>query len=444
MKNIIYMHTHDSGRYWSPYGYALPTPNLMALARQGTLFRQCYCAGPTCSPSRAALLTGMNPHSCGMQGLASRGWQLNDYSKHLAAYLGQNGYETALCGIQHEAPDHRMIGYKRVLGSQEFSMDQTEQSMEEWDFSNTRAACAFLRGPHENEPFFLSMGWFNTHREYPKAKSDIDPAYLAPPLPLYDCETNRRDMADYHESVRVVDDCVGMLLTALEEAGLAGDTLVVMTTDHGIAFPQMKCTLYDTGIGVGLILRYPGNPSAGQATDALVSQLDLYPTLCQWADLPLPAWLEGHSLLPLLEGRCTEVRQEIFAEVTYHAAYEPKRCIRTQRYKLIRFYDEHNGIVPANIDECPSKDLLLQNGFGSHTRVREYLFDLWLDAPERENLAADPAHQAVYTDLSRRLEAWMKATDDPLLKYGSRVPKPAGARVNRLTCENPRLLDFED
>src|SRR5665647_1522105 len=112
--NIVYMHTHDSGRYWSPYGYALPTPNLMDFARESTLFRHCYCAGPTCSPSRAALLTGRSPHACGMMGLAHRGWQLHDYSQHLAAFLNRQGYHTALCGIQHEAPDAGMIGYGEI------------------------------------------------------------------------------------------------------------------------------------------------------------------------------------------------------------------------------------------------------------------------------------------------------------------------------------------
>ncbi len=96
--NILYLHTHDTGRYIQPYGYAVPTPNLMKLASEGTLVRQAFCAGPTCSPSRAAMLTGMNPHSCGMTGLAHRGFKLNDYSKHLAAFLGRQGYETVLCG----------------------------------------------------------------------------------------------------------------------------------------------------------------------------------------------------------------------------------------------------------------------------------------------------------------------------------------------------------
>lgn len=96
--NILYVHTHDTGRFIQPYDGSIPTPNLMKLAKEGTLFRNAYCCGPTCSPSRAALLTGQHPHMNGMYGLAHRGFSLNDYSKHLANYLKRFGYETALFG----------------------------------------------------------------------------------------------------------------------------------------------------------------------------------------------------------------------------------------------------------------------------------------------------------------------------------------------------------
>jgi len=443
--NILYLHTHDSGRYWSPYGYALPTPHFMEFARESLLFRHCYCAAPTCSPSRAALLTGQNPHSNGMQGLASRGWQLTDYSHHLVSFLNSHGFITALCGIQHEAPDYRMIGYQEIVGSQDFSMDATEESKEQWDFDNTVKACSFIKKFADNpKPFFLSMGWFNTHREFPSAKKDINPDYLIPPGPLYDCDINRRDMADYHESVRVVDACLGDILKAVKDADIWDDTMIIMTTDHGIAFPYMKCTLYDTGIGVGLMIHLPGSKTEGKAADALVSQIDIFPTICDAIDIEKPAWLEGVSLRPLFSDTAARVRDQLFAEVTYHAAYEPKRCIRTDRYKLIRYYDYHNEIVPANIDECPGKDFLLESGLLNKVKRREQLFDLWLDPYEREDVKEQTAYRNTYRELSEKLEQWMRKTDDPLIKFGSRVPKPTGARVNKLGCLNPRLPDFED
>src|SRR3954453_18517055 len=113
--NILYLHSHDTGRYIQPYGYAVPTPNLQKLAAEGFLFRQAFDAAPTCSPSRASLLTGQCPHSSGMLGLAHRGFSLNDYGQHVIHTLRKAGYNSALCGLQHIARDPKIIGYDRIV-----------------------------------------------------------------------------------------------------------------------------------------------------------------------------------------------------------------------------------------------------------------------------------------------------------------------------------------
>src|SRR4051812_5300920 len=119
--NIIYLHSHDTGRYIQPYGHAVPTPNLAKLAGTGVLFRNAFDAAPTCSPARASLLTGHCPHSNGMLGLAHRGFVLNDYKQHLAHTLRPRGYQSTLIGIQHIAMDPATIGYDQVLESAPFS-----------------------------------------------------------------------------------------------------------------------------------------------------------------------------------------------------------------------------------------------------------------------------------------------------------------------------------
>jgi arylsulfatase A-like enzyme len=442
--NIFYLHTHDSGRYWSPYGYSLPTPNIMEFAKDSLTFRHCYCTAPTCSPSRAGLLTGLYPHENGMLGLAHRGFQLNDYSEHLVHHLKEQGLHTVLCGIQHVAPDYRMIEYDEVVGSQEISMGSTEKSMEAWDIDNTSQLCTYLKGHSQQTNLFVSMGWFNTHREFPKATPSFSQDFLAPPLPLYDCEQNRRDMADYHQSVKTVDDCFGTLVETLKETGMYDNSIIILTTDHGIAFPKMKCTLYDTGIGVACILHYPGNRQRGKATDALVSQVDIVPTLCELMEIPLPRRSSGVSWKPLLDGKTSQVRTEIFAEVNYHAAYEPKRCIRTERYKLIRYFDAYDGPVLANIDESPSKEFLMDHGLREQIHSNEFLFDVYLDPLERENRINEEPYQEIRKTLEQKLSLWMQETKDPLLTYGSRIPKPMNAMVNKRSCENPRIEDFEE
>lgn len=118
--NILYIHSHDTGRYIEPYGYPVPTPNLQRFAEGGALFRNAHSAAPTCSPSRAAPLTGQWPHSCGQLGLVNRGFLLRDTEKQLATMLSTAGYHTALAGIHHVVRDPATVGYDEVLTSRKW------------------------------------------------------------------------------------------------------------------------------------------------------------------------------------------------------------------------------------------------------------------------------------------------------------------------------------
>lgn len=428
--NILYIHTHDTGRYIQPYGYAVPTPNLMALAREGTLFRQAFTPAPTCSPSRASLLTGMVPHSSGMLGLAHRGFRLTDYSRHLVQFLNSNRYETVLCGMHHEAPRTGMIGYETVLA--DFHNDEQIHDSVDNDLSNARRAADYLLSRTDDQrPFFLSFGMQATHREFPDIPLSIDSKYVHPPFPVPDTPESRLDMAAYIASAHVADQCSGIVLDALRESGYEKDTVVMFVTDHGLAFPNMKCTLYDTGIGVSLMLKYPGNPQRGEVIDSMVSLIDIFPTFCDLLSLEKPPWLQGTSLVPLLDGSTGSVRDEVFAEVNFHAAYQPMRAVRTERYKYIRTFGGPRP-VPANMDGGISKDLFIRNGFLDQDVEEEMLFDLALDPMERSNLIGSRNYSGIHRDLAQRLQSWMRVTDDPLLQ-GS-VPIPAGALVNQREC----------
>lgn len=432
-KNILYLHTHDSGRYLEPYGYQISTPNIMSLAREGTLFRNAYCAAPTCSPSRVGLLSGMSPHSSNMLGLAQRGFQMDSYDTHLSNFLHNQGYHTCLFGVQHEAPEASMLGYDYYFDEDCFHGEFIRR-----DTAACEHAAKYLLNYKEDKPFFMSVGFINTHRGYPEAPEGFaNPDYVMPPFTVSDTPENREDMTNYMYSAKIADDCVGVVLDALKKAGMEEDTIILFTTDHGIAFPFMKCNGYDTGISVALIMKFKGNPAAGRQSDSLISQIDVFPTLCDLIGVQKPDYLQGRSFAGVFEDTELKIRNEIFAEVTYHAAYEPMRCIRTQRYKLIKYYDFHNGYVPANIDGSPSKEAMLEAGLLRQTRDREQLFDLTLDPMERRNLIQNPDYKQVYEDLVLRLENWMRKTKDPLLQYSYRVPKPAGAFVNRLQDVDP-------
>jgi arylsulfatase A-like enzyme len=156
--------------------------------------------------------------------------------------------------------------------------------------------------------------------------------------------------------------------------------------------------------------------------------LDIFPTLCDLVNLPKPAGLQGVSLLPLLKGEWKSVRHEIFAENSFHVSYEPKRCIRTERYKYIRNYSAYGRSMPANTDDCPDKTARIESGYYNRAVELEQLFDLHNDPFERVNLVSDRAFTEIRFDIARRLFLWMKKTGDPLLEGVMRPPD--GAKVN--------------
>lgn len=423
--NIIYIHSHDTGRYIEPYGYNLPTPNLRKFAEQGVLFRNAFDAAPTCSPSRASLLTGQCPHSNGMLGLAHRGFKLNDNKHHILHTLRDGGgYRSTLIGVQHVSSQPATIGYDEIVKTASTKAVHVAPAAVNW-----------IKGAPKG-PFFLDVGFQETHRVFPLPGPGDDPRFTIPPEPIPDTPQTRGDMAAFRTCVRMLDTAMGEIFKALDDAGLAANTLVICTTDHGIAFPEMKCDLTHHGTGVMLMMRGPGGFNGGKINDALVSHLDLFPTVCELLGIAAPARLEGRSLMPLIRGTAQEINDEIFAEVNYHAAYEPKRMVRTKKWSYIRNYDPRRRPVLPNCDDGPSKDVWLESGWGKRIIPGEQLYDLTFDPGERRNLAMDPGAGPMLDQMRKRLDAWMQRTKDPLL--AGPVKAPAGAMVNDPDGISPR------
>jgi arylsulfatase A-like enzyme len=424
--NIIFMHSHNTGRYLQPYGHAVSTPNLQRLAEEGVIFRNAFAAAPTCSPSRASFMTGMYPHSCGMFGLAHRGFSLPDYGPHLANVLKAAGYLTVLSGVEHTAPNLTVVGYDEILSFHEIEFQDAQKPKDP-----AQGAAEFLRSAPK-QPFFLSLGLNETHRPFVKANPKLypeeDPRFCQPPRPLPDSPETRADTADFKAAVRLMDGKFGLVLDALEQSGFAGSTYVFCFCDHGIQFPLNICNLTDHGIGVYFLARGPEFFSRGRTVDAMVSLIDLFPTVCDLADVSIPDRVEGGSLLPLVSGKVVHLHDVLFAEMNYHAAYEPARCVRTDRYKYIRRFDERDHVVLPNVDDTPSKEFLLTHGWAEMAREQEMLYDLLFDPEERNNLIDRPDSQAIRKDLAERLESWMAETGDPLA--GGPVKAPSGSYLN--------------
>ena len=418
--NILFMHSHNTGRYVQPYGFDVPTPNLQRLAEQGVLFRQAFAAAPTCSPSRASLLTGQCPHSSGMLGLAHRGFSLNDPKQLLTHTLRAAGYTTVRAGLQHVTKTNerseRHLGYDTTLKPRSIYAPDV-----------VPGAVAYLDS-QPKQPFFLDVGIFETHTPFPEQPAE-QARYTSVPMNLPDHPQIRQDFANFKAHARTMDDGYGALLDALDRNGLAENTLVICLADHGLQFPYGMCNLTDAGLETYFILRGPGGCTGGKVIDAIISHVDVFPSVCELAGIDAPDWLQGTSVLPLVSGDVESLHDEIFGEVTYHAAYEPMRCVRTKRYKYIKRYDGREHPVLTNLDPGLSRDAMLDLGIAEQRRWQEGLFDLMFDPHERDNRIADPALAGVLEDLRSRLDSWMQRTDDPILN-GLPVQAPSGAILN--------------
>lgn len=433
--NVVVLHSHDTGRHVAPYGHAVPTPNLDAFADESLQFRRAHSPAPTCSPSRAALTTGLAPHASGMTGLVNRGWTMDCPERHLANRLREAGYDTVLAGFQHEhgGPDaDRELGYRTVPTADTAGGDGDGGASS--DRETAAAAAEYVRDARE--PFFLSATFFDTHRPFPApGEHDVDPADVQAFDPLPDVPATRADVAGFHASAAALDDRIGRVLDALESEHLLDETLVVYTTDHGPAFPGMKCTLSDAGTGVALLARFPDGPR-GETVDGLVSHTDFVPTLVEYLGLDVTDDWQGESWLDAAEDPSEfDGRDAVYGEVTYHAAYEPMRSVRTDRYRYVRRFDDYPTTVLPNIDDGPAKRFLLDHGLGEQERPREALYDCYHDPGERDNLVEDPAYADVRDDLRGRLDEWLRETADPLLD--GPVSKPPGGEANPQDGRDP-------
>ena len=184
-----------------------------------------------------------------------------------------------------------------------------------------------------------------------------------------------------------------------------------------------------------MVMRGPQGFRGGKVCDAMISQLDVFPTICDMLQITPPPWLQGRSFLPVLRGEKQEINDAVFAEVNYHASYEPKRAVRTKGWKYIRHFGSYTHPVLPNCDDGLSKTLWVENGWGEQNIPPEELYDLMFDPNERNNLAGNPSHGATLQEMQKRLRDWMVATNDPLLR--GPVKAPPGARINPQTEISP-------
>ena len=410
--NVLIVTTHDTGRFIEPYGVAaVDSPNLNRLAAEGVRFNA-YTTAPQCSPSRASLTTGRYPHANGVMGLTheEHRWDLHSSERTIPQILRTVGYRSGHWGVEHAARDPQRIG--------------NDLYDDAGDIESIAVGVSAFIEADTDQPFVIQVGLTETHRvsDHGFGGAPFDAKGIALPAYLPDALDTRADLADFQGCVNRADAHVGRLVSVLEEREVLDETLVLFVSDHGIAFPRAKCTLYDPGVEISLIARLPGTPlSGGSAPPGMASIMDIVPTLVDLTGADPPGDLHGVSLLPLAAG-ASPGHAELFVEKTYHSYYDPMRGIRTDDWKYIRNFEAGLGVeVPADVAGGGAyRDLAGRLEPSVHAPAE--LYDLRSDPHEWTNLAGRADYASVEFELEAKLGKWMRETGDPL--RDGPVPSP--------------------
>ncbi len=428
--NIVFFVADDLGANdIGPSGNkVVRTPNLDKLAKQSLQFSCAFASSPTCSPSRASIYTGQMPFR---NGAHANHTGVREGVRTLPVYLQPLGYRTALAGKLHVGPmsayPFELIHHSNVPepGHEKQGVLWTDLNMEPVDRWLSEAS-------GRRDPFVLFVNDHSPHVIWPENPA-YDPAKLDIPLKHIDTDDTRKSRARYYTDISKMDSNVGKLLASLEKYGLSENTIVIFTCDQGPQWAFGKWNLYDYGIRVPLLIRWPGVIKGGEKTDALVSLADLLPTAVELAGGTAPKEpqeIDGRSLVALLKGKVKQHRDDVFASHTGDGKINqaPMRMIRTSRYKYILnlapeipytthidLAKDHDGgrqYWPSWVVRSFETEQAAWVMWRYHNRPAEELYDVQADPDEICNLAADPQYKALIEKFRAQMAAWRQQQGD--------------------------------
>lgn len=424
--NIIYLVCHDLGRWLGCYGRKVESPNLDRFFNSNIRFDSAFCSSAVCSPSRGCAMTGMHAHKNGLMGLSHHGWKIGVPT--IVDHFNANGYETLHCGLSHEGH----VGENRY--QLDFEVSWRSRNVEN-AFDDAIALLASRTGAEK--PFYLNIGTQEVHRcqwdanDHAKPTSRLQSVYGGGvPLDQVDLPHTAPDRQEFREffsrfqsSIRYFDKQFGRLMEAVERYGFFENTVIVVTTDHGIACSRGKGTLYDLGMEIALAVQMPRAQQRPMACDHLIQNIDFAPTLLTAAGISVPAEMQGRSFWELLSGGNYRPHDAIFQEWNCGGPaedYHPSRAIRTRDFHCIRHFP------PVSLREWTKEEVADNHAPSKNPFVRPWpdftipnptgeLYDLKQDPSETKNLAGSQNHSEIYGELMFQMERWMQETGDPVL-----------------------------
>lgn len=408
----------------SIYGLSnIRTPKMASLAAEGMVFTEAFVASPSCAPSRGALLTGLMP--------ARNGAEANHSLPRPAAMtmvkrLQEQGYEVVALGKIGHGKETEMAGFDfhKDYGGKAGPLVEVVRN--------------FLENRHSDKPLCLMVGDHRPHVPWIR-KATYDPAKVTLPGKTLDTPETRQHWARYLTDVTGMDTAMGKVDDLARKHFGKNTYLFAYTSDHGPQWPFGKWNLYDSGIRTPLIIRWTGHVKPASRTAAMVSWVDIMPTLLDLAGAPAPADIDGKSFKDVLLGTSDHHRDEIFTTHSGDGGMNvyPIRSVRTRDFKYIR--NLHPEFYHSN-----HSDILRKDGAGGYwdswdelaksspaaaalevkyyVRPAEEFYDLQADPGELHNLAGDPASKARMDKMSADLDAWMKSQGDEKTVFNKPYP----------------------
>ncbi len=415
----------DLGCYGNPF---VQTLNIDALAAKGVVFDNAYLTTSSCSPSRNSIITGRYPHNTGAPELHQN---LPDNQVMFPQLLKERGYYTVLSGKNHMGPATEMA-FDTISGGKGPGKEQ------DW--------VDLLAQRPQEQPFFFCLASTDAHRGWQLDSTGVvyHPDSIEVPPMLFDGPKTREDLAQYYHEVSRTDYYMGQLWQELERQGLTDNTYIIHCSDNGRPFPRCKSRLYDCGIKTPFIVYGPGVETG--RTDALISTIDIAPTVLELAGVPVHERMQGVSFSPILENTAVQTRDFIFAEHNWHVYQAHERMVRHGDWMYIRNWlpnqmamsvessphfpaGEELWAAYAKGETSPEQeDVFLQE------RPAEELYNLAEDPHQFNNLATEPAFAERLNFLSQKLDEWVTATGDHL-------PDPITG--NRETMERERYPGWD-
>mgnify|MGYP001351138666 CR=1 FL=1 len=453
------------------YGDKIPaTPAFDRIAREGVLFHNSFCASPSCTPSRTAILSGKNIWQTSEAGVLYGALPPNlRLFPHL---LEDAGYCTGYTGKGWGPGDWKALGLKRSPTGREFNSSLIPlpgpPGIDTRDYAENFAQ--FLAACPAHQPFFFWMGVTEPHRVYAKGAGLAAGKKLADvTLPAYypDSAEIRSDFLDYYMEIEWIDLHLARTLSILQRHKKLDDTLIIVTSDNGLPFPRAKVNLYDDGLRMPFAMRWGRRFTGNQQVQDFIQHIDIAPTILEAAGIKPPEDMAGRSFLSLQGGNRAIAAMERHTWCRPDGATYPMRSLRNHQFHYIRNFApgrwptggpdfiSSNKTPHGDVDACPTKDFLtdpanqrkypreFQLCFGK--RPAEELYSVQADRWQVNNLAADPAHQSTLASMRAELESYLQQTADPRIQgsdpwqsYPYRQTTGFGATFNTTLSEEER------